>query len=158
MGELDDIEAMRIGMRGCDAVVCTVGVLERRPNTILSDGTRNLLKVAAEEEIRRVLVVTTLGLGDTRDQAHPLFRYLVRPVIRHSFADKERQEQAVMRSDLDWTLVRPAALTNGERTGAYRHGQDRSIRGRISRRDVADFLLRQLDDESYVRRAVAVAY
>ena len=158
MGELGDLEAMRMGIRGCDAVVCTAGVANRGPNVILSEGTRNLLLAADGEGIRRVLVVTSLGLGDTRDQTPLLYRYLVQPLIRHGLADKERQERAVMTSALDWTIVRPAELTNGARTGTYRHGLDRDIQGRISREDVADFLLRQLDDETYLRQAVALSY
>jgi putative NADH-flavin reductase len=72
-------------------------------------------------------------------------------------AAKEEQERLIRASDLDWTLVRPGGLTDGPRTGAYRFGLDRSIRGgRISRADVADFVLKQLSDSTFLRATPAV--
>ena len=71
---------------------------------------------------------------------------------------KERQEQAIMASDLDWTIVRPGGLTNGPRTGNYQSGLDKSIKAtRISRADVADFILKELAAGDYIRATPAVS-
>jgi putative NADH-flavin reductase len=75
------------------------------------------------------------------------------------FRDKEAGEAQIIRSDLEWTLVYPTMLTNGNRTGMYRTGEQLDLRGfpTISRADLADFLLQQLDDRTYVRRQVIVS-
>jgi putative NADH-flavin reductase len=66
-----------------------------------------------------------------------------------------------MRSALDWTIVRPGAFTDGPRTGEYRHGfppSDKAITHKVSRADVAEFMLKQLTDRSYLRRTPALSY
>jgi len=67
-------------------------------------------------------------------------------------------EALIGRSDTEWTILRPAALSNGPRTGRYRLGTDLRIRitSRISRADLADGLLRQLADSTYLRQAPAI--
>jgi putative NADH-flavin reductase len=70
-------------------------------------------------------------------------------------------KQKRARGSLDWTIVRPPRLTNGPHTGLYRHGSDikaASVVPTISRADLADFMLRQLDDPAYLRKAPAVMY
>lgn len=70
---------------------------------------------------------------------------------------KAEQEQLVKASGLDWVIVRPGGLTDGPRTGAYRYGTDPTLKaGRVSRADVADFVLRQLTDDSFLHQAPAV--
>jgi putative NADH-flavin reductase len=67
----------------------------------------------------------------------------------------------VKQSTLDWTIVRPPYLTDGPRTGSYRHGfstTDRRIQGKLSRADAADFMLKQLPDAAYIRRTCGVSY
>jgi uncharacterized protein YbjT (DUF2867 family) len=76
------------------------------------------------------------------------------------FADKEVQEKYIMESGLEWTIVRPAVLTNGRRMSNYRAftAEDSNIRPRISRINVADFMLRQIPDRQYVQKAVSLTY
>ena len=78
--------------------------------------------------------------------------------LRHVYRDKEVQERAIRQSDLDWVIVRPALLTNGRHTGVYQVGLTytrSSILPRISRADVADFMLKQLADDTYLCKAPA---
>jgi len=82
-------------------------------------------------------------------------------LLRAAFADHVSQEDHVIRSGLDWTIVRPAAYTDGERTGDYRHGfpaTEEGLKLKISRADVADFVLTQLADDSYICMTPGVSY
>jgi len=75
--------------------------------------------------------------------------------------DHEAKERFIKRSRLNWTIVRAPRLTNGRRTGAYRSGEDiraNSIIPTISRADVADFMLKQLTSDTYLRKAPGVMY
>lgn len=81
-------------------------------------------------------------------------------LLRTAYDDHQRQEQAVTGSGLDWTIVRPSAYTDGPRTGSYRHGfglDAEGLRLKISRADVAEFVLRQLGSDEYLRRAPGVS-
>jgi putative NADH-flavin reductase len=119
-------------------------VLFARTST-LSEGTRN---VARAMERLGFVCESSLGIGDSKGQLGFFFNYLLIPVLlRNIFADKEVQEKVIGESSLEWVIVRPAALTNGPRTGVYRSGfetGDKSIRARTLRADVADFMLGQV--------------
>jgi uncharacterized protein YbjT (DUF2867 family) len=81
--------------------------------------------------------------------------------LRGLFADKEVQERTIRDSTLDWVIVRPAALTNGPRTGRYRHGQNVGhwlFTRKVSRSDVADFMLKQLTEKEYLHMSPGVSY
>jgi len=86
---------------------------------------------------------------------------LIPLLLRNIFADKEIQERIIKDSMLDWVIVRPAALTNGPRRGVYRHGMNIGhwfFTAKISRADVADFMLKQLTDNTYLRKTPGVSY
>jgi putative NADH-flavin reductase len=131
-------------------------------STIREDGTRNVIAAMDNADVKRLVCLSSLGVADSRSNL-PLFtRYIIVGVfLRHAFADHERQEALVRQSTLDWTIVRPPRLKDGPRTGAYQHGfstTDRNIKGIISRADVADFMLKQLADDSYLHRTPGVSY
>jgi putative NADH-flavin reductase len=85
----------------------------------------------------------------------------VRVLLRRVYTDHVRQEDCVKQSRLDWTIVRPVTLTDGDRTGEYRHGfssTDKTLKLKISRADVADFMLRQLTDRTYLHNTPGLSY
>ncbi len=82
-------------------------------------------------------------------------------ILPFYYWDKQRQEQVIRASSLDWVIVQPGALTNGSKRGVYRHGGDIGNwlwTVRISRADVADFMLNQLADDTYLRAAPGVCW
>lgn len=81
--------------------------------------------------------------------------------LKEAFADHVDQERYVRESDLDWVIVRPAAFTDGPVTGEYKHGfasTDKELTLKISRADVAHFILEQLEDDTYLRRTPGLSY
>jgi putative NADH-flavin reductase len=159
--DVTDRAAAADTIRGCDAVVSLLGPgAVRGPTTVRSDATDTIMAAMRETGVRRLVVVT--AAGHSTDGDGPATRIVLKPLLsallRHSFADMRRTEQIVRGSGLDWTLVRPPRLTDGPHTGTYRTSVDRNVRGglRLSRADLADFLLRCV--ESAPGRVVAVAY
>jgi hypothetical protein len=117
-----------------------------------------------EHGLRRFVCQTAWGVGESQQDpglAGAFFmKVLVPPLLRDEYADKEAQERIVHESDLEWVIVRPMILTNGPWTNDYRIGVDLKP-GRhpyISRADVADFLIRQLADDTFVRKMPAIGY
>jgi len=133
-----------------------------RTPPLLSQATKCILAAMEREGTKLLVCESSLGVGDSKGQLGPLYNYFIIPVLlRHVFADKEVQEKAMECSHVDWVIVRPGALTNGPKTGNYRAGfpvTDKSIQARISRADVADFMLKQLTDRTYIGKTPGVSY
>lgn len=161
-GDVLDAESLEIAMRGQDAVLSALGHKQFFfPARILSEGTRNIVRTMERHGVRRLVCETSLGIGDSAGRMGLYYTFFVIPLILPLyFWDKTRQERIIAGSDLDWVIVRPGALTNGEERNRYRHGRRvgsflRTVR--ISRADVADFMLNQLTSDTYLRTAAGVA-
>jgi putative NADH-flavin reductase len=157
VGDVLDAQAVRRCVDGAEAVLCVLGS-HGAAEPVEARGTERIIEAMQEAGVRRLVAVTSLGVGDSRTQINWLFRTIMDLTLKRIMAAKEEQERLIMASDLDWTIVRPGGLTDAPRTGAYRFGLDRSIRGgRISRADVADFVLKQLTDPTFLRATPAVS-
>ena len=161
-GDVMDITSVEQAVQGQDAVVCVLGAGRKTTGTIRSDGTQYIIQAMEKAGIRRFICQSTLGAGDSWENLNFLWKYIMFGfLLRQVFADHEKQEKYVKQSSLDWTIIRPGAFVDGERTGNYRHGfpgTDKTSKLKISRADVADFILEQLKDNSYIHKTPGVSY
>jgi putative NADH-flavin reductase len=159
-GDVFDPERVAEAVRGQDAVMCALGA--GRKGKVRSTGTANILAAMERHGIRRLACLSTLGVGASLQNLNFFWRYLIFGLlIREAFADHVAQEAVIEQSNLDWIIVRPAAFTDGPPTGLYRHGfgpGEKALKLKISRADVAGFMLRQLADDTYLRRAPGLSY
>lgn len=159
-GDALDPAAVEQAVQGQDAVVCVLGA--GRKGLIRAEGTKNIIRAMEKTGVRRLICQSTLGVGDSRGNLNFWWKYIMFGLLlRPAYADHVRQEELVKQSSLDWTIVRPAAFTDGARTGEYRHGFPANAKGltiKISRADVADFLLRQLTNDAYLRKTPGLSY
>jgi putative NADH-flavin reductase len=150
-------------LAGADAVIQTLGV-SPTPELIFggthlfSVATRILVNAMEASAVRRFICVTGFGAGDSRGRGGLLYNAALCLILGRIYADKDAQEWIIRRSRLDWTIVRPTILTEGRRTGAYRVLVDARDWGSgfISRADVADFLVKQVNDRSLVDKTPAL--
>lgn len=161
-GDVLDPASLDAAMRGQQAVLCALGHKQFfRPSRILSAGTANLLRAMESHGVRRLVCETSMGIGDSAGRMGLDYTFFTIPLILPwYFWDKTRQERLIARSDADWVIVRPAVLGNGPRSGRYRHGA--GLGGwlwapRVSRADVADFMLAQLRSNRYLGGAPRVS-
>jgi putative NADH-flavin reductase len=162
-GDVLDSASVEAAMRGQEAVVSALG--HKRffyPTRILSEGTRNILRAMEAHGVPRLVCETSLGIGDSAGRMGLYFTLFTIPVVLpFYFWDKTRQERIVAESNVEWVLVRPGMLTNSNKRGRFRHGHDVGSlfwTVRISRADVADFMLNQLASHTYLRAAPGVAW
>ncbi len=156
VGDVLDSVAVANCVRGAEAVICALGSHGGK-DPIEARGTERILAAMRDSGARRLVVVSSLGVGDSRAQIHWLLRVIMDLTLKRILAAKAAQERLVQASGLDWIIVRPGGLTDGPRTGAYRFGLDRALAGgRISRADVAEFVLRQLTDDRFLHQTPAV--
>ncbi len=129
---------------------------------VYSDGAHNVIATMREFAVDRLVAVTAAGVGAGNDPNLSLFYRLIfmRYMLRSVYEDMERMENEIMLSDMNWTIVRPAALTDGPLTGEYRVAEGRSLPDakQISRADVAAFMLKTLDIDLWDYKGVAIAY
>jgi len=162
-GDVLEPASVDAAVAGQDAVLCALG--HKRwlgPTRILSDGTRNLVAAMARHGVRRLVCETSLGIGDSWGRMGLYYTAFVGVfILPFYFADKVRQERIIRESALEWIIVRPGALNNGRRRGALRHGPKVGSwiwTVRISRADVAAFMLDQLTDDRYLRATPGVSW
>ena len=156
-GDVADAAEVERAVAGQGAVLSALGVgRPLRHDQAVVEGVRHILKAMERENVRRLVYLSTSGVRESREGAGFLVRLMAASLIRHEIGDHEIKEGLVRASTLDWTIVRAPLLTNGRRTGGYRSGEDVSARSplpMLSRADVAEFMIRQLDDVSFVRKA-----
>ena len=159
-GDVMDQASIEQVMPGHDAVISALGAGGK--GGVRAAGTRNLIEVMQKCGVRRFVSLSSLGVGESRRNLNFLWKYIMFGLLlRRAYADHVLQEEHVKNSDLDWTIVRPGAYTDGERTGDYRHGFSTTatdLKLKISRADVADFMLNQLTDDSYLRMTPGISY
>ena len=159
-GSALSVDSVTEAVRGHDAVLLTMGGGLR--GTTRSDGTRATIRAMQATGVRRLICQTTLGAGDSRANLNLWWKYVMFGLLlRGAYRDHHVQEDLVRASGLDWTIIRPAAFTDGERTGEYRHGFGPGATGltlTISRKDVADFMLSQLGSDAYLHQAPGQSY
>jgi putative NADH-flavin reductase len=162
-GDVLDYASLESAVKGHDAVMCALGHKQFfRPTRILSEGTGNLLRAMNAHGVRRLVCETALGIGGSAGRMGVYYTFFVLPIILpFYFWDKTRQERLIAATGRDWVVVRPGALTNGAKRGRYRHG--RTVGSllwtvRISRADVADFMLNQVSDNTYLGAVAGVCW
>lgn len=161
-GDILDSASISSAVMGQDAVCVTIGIkVTRKPVTIFSKGGKIVVEAMKNSNCKRLIVVTGIGAGDSKGHGGFLYDKLFTPLfLKTIYEDKERQEAIVRESGLDWVIVRPGFLTNGPRTGQYRALTDlKGVKaGKISRSDVADFILREAVEMKYKHQAPLLTY
>jgi biliverdin reductase/flavin reductase len=145
-----------------DAVITSVSVGNalregRKPTTLFSEGTRNVIAAMERQGIRRLVCLSSSAV-EPDPVLGIVFGKIMRPLLfKEMYADMSRMEDEVRKSGLDWVIVRPSTLTDDPTSGRYILEIDRIPKGwRVLREDVAEFVLDQLRDDRYLGRAVAI--
>ena len=161
-GDILDQGSIESALGGQDVVCVTIGIkATRKPVSIFSRGTKAVVEAMKNSQCRRLICVTGIGAGDSRGHGGFLYDKIFNPLfLKTIYEDKDRQEAIVRESGLDWVIVRPGFLTNGPRTGEYRALTDlKGVKaGKISRADVADFILREAAEMKYKGQTPLLTY
>ncbi|MFI5527379.1 NAD(P)-dependent oxidoreductase [Kitasatospora sp. NPDC051853] len=163
-GDVLDPADWRSAPAGQDAVVSCLGATDGRgPTRVYSRGTAHLVAAMREHGVARLLCLSSAGLDPEPDVPwfqRLVIRAVVQPRYRNAYADMAAMEAALAGSAVDWTVVRAPMLTDGPLTGRYRTAVGTRLPrpGRISRADLAHYLLTALDDRATHRAVVEIGY
>ena len=158
-GDASNPAAVRAAVTGQQAVVDTIGGKTPWKSTMLEQtAARNIIAAMQAVSARRIIVVSMMGLGSSRPQAPFWYSSLLMATFLHgSTADKAAMEAVIMASDLDYTIVRPPILTETSATGSILTPTPPTKAHKITRADLAQFLVDQITGTQYLKQAVVVA-
>jgi putative NADH-flavin reductase len=163
-GDALDPTAVERAVGGHQAVLSALGGRPGVTDHLVSEGTRNIVKAMADAGVRRLVVQSGMHVaafdGHPEDLTLPMRLLLPRLAkLRPLFQDKVVQEALLRDSGLDWVIVRAATLTDRPGTRTYRVGARLRLgmRSRIARADVAAFMLRALDDDTWLHQAPRIS-
>ncbi|MGD0995487.1 MAG: SDR family oxidoreductase [Candidatus Bathyarchaeia archaeon] len=161
-GELSDAALIETAVKGTDAVLSALGPRGGSKNKPLTQGMRNIIAAMNNQGVRRLIMTSTLSAKDSKDK--PDFRTkamvnLVKTTMHAAYEDIVSVAETVRASDLEWTIVRLAILNNKPKSGKVKVGYVGSgeVGTQISRADIADFMLKQIEDTKYLREAPAIS-
>lgn len=159
-GDVLQPESVKKAVAGHDVVLCALGA--GRKGTVRSVGTLNILKAMEEKGVDRLICQTTLGCGESKGNLNFFWKYIMFGwLLKDAFIDHEQQEKHIVNSKVNWTIIRPAAFTDAEKTEKFLHGfgpNENELELKISRADVAYFMLQQLSNQQYLHQKVALSY
>lgn len=161
-GDVIDYQRVEDAIRNQDAVLSALGASSpfKRDLTLIK-GIQNITTAMMDQKVKRFIYQSFLGVRENRKELGFLMNNIVSIILKNVIIDHEAKEEIIVKSNLDWTIVRPPRLTNGSFTGKYKDGEHiktRSIFPSISRADVADFMLKQLTDRKYMHKKPRIMY
>jgi putative NADH-flavin reductase len=145
-------------MIGQQAVIESIGgTTPYKATTLETSSIRYIIASMRTANVPRLITVSMMGIGDSRAQSPAWYKYLLMPTFLHgSTADKTNKEAAVTASDLEYVIVRPPILKDGPATGQIHILTANQTGHAITRADLANFLVDQLDSNANLNRAVTV--
>jgi putative NADH-flavin reductase len=164
-----DFDTVRKAMIGCDAVISTLslippaeglfGKLKSPPDT-MSVSISNTVKAMKEKNLRRIVVMTALGVGDSAKEIPAFILFIMKMTkIKHSYSDHDAQEKVLEKSDLDWTVIRPVRLNdnNDNLSILYNLKGVGKITTSISRNAVAHFMLDCIEKGQFIKQKPGIS-
>ncbi len=160
-GDATDAGSVAAAVAGHDAVINTIGgkTPYKSGITLEADVAKAVVAAMQRHAVRRLLVISSLGVGDSVPNATAVLRVLLKTFLRGSTVDKAAMERAVETSGLDWTIARPAVLNDDPATGSVRAFDPATGEKahKISRADLAAWLVTELGSTENVHRTVTIA-
>lgn len=161
-GDVLDPASVAALVTGQDAVCSCIGTIPTwKQVDVFSRGAANILAAMGKQGGQKLIAVTGVGAGDSRGHGGFFYDRVFKPLLLKTiYADKDREEALIRTSRVQWMIVRPGFLTNGPRTRKYRA----LVRlagvkaGKISRLDVADFILKELKKPRHFRKTPLLTY
>lgn len=160
-GDVQNLEPVLAAVNGADAVLSVLGPTENKPTFAVTRGTKNILEAMQSHNINRLIISAGAGVGDPEDEpkfVNRIINWILMLTARWVYEDMVQTVEAVRASDLDWTVVRVPMLVDGEPTGEIREGYvGKGMGPRITRGDLAKYMLDQIKREDQIQQAPAIS-
>lgn len=158
-GDAREADAVARAIRGQDAVLSAFGPRSLKKDDLQEVFMRNLIAGMEQAGVKRLIQLSAWGAGDSYPQASLLFKISRHTLLKYLYDDKNKAENLLSASSLDYTNVRPGRLENKPAKGMVRAAADgRGLSRSTARPDVAAFMVAQLNDASWIRKSPLIGY
>ena len=159
IGDIFDTDSVTQAIKGQDAAICALGAgSDLKKTTVRASGTSNIIKGMQQNNVKRLVVITAMGVGESWDTLSMINKFFFAVLLKSSRDDHEAQEAAVKESGLDWTIIRPSGLVDTPRTGVYDFGENIPAKtSKIARADVADLIIKELEQNSNIGKELTIS-
>jgi len=159
-GDVKDYASVENAIEGHDAVLSALGVSKPlKKDPVVIEGIKNILQAMEKLNIKRFIYLSFLAVGQGRKDAGFLIKHVISRIVHNEIEDHEEKEALIKASNLEWTIIHPPKLTNGVKRGIYRIGENiksTSFLATLSRAGLADFMMKQLNDNRFLRKTVRI--
>lgn len=159
VGQLNEKDKLKSAIIGSDACISTLGgasMTKHSPQ--IMEGIDNIISIMEEVNVRRFIYMSSIGAGNSRYcMPQPIRFFIADLMLRVPLADHTVNENRIIQSQLEWTVIRPGGLTDGPKRENLKHGSEETkLKGNlsISRSSVATFILNQLSSRNYLNKSV----
>lgn len=148
---------------GVDVVISCLGSRNRKPTTVYSEGMTNILTGMQKVDVTRIICLSAGAVVVPPNASFIvkfIIKYILQKLFKYSYADMLKMETILKHSDVNWTVIRPPRLLNGDKTGIYRTITNDHLPNMTSlkRADLADYIIHHLDDEKTFKNRVEISY
>ncbi len=162
LGDATNKGDLQKSIHNAEAIIITLGTAKNmKTTTLFSDFAKILVEINSENKIDvPVIFVTGFGAGESQNYVSWLVKMFLKYLLKDVYADKTKMEEIITQSDMKWTVVRPGRLLDKELTEKYRIENTlfKGINiGGINRADVADFLIKQAEKQTELKKYVAIS-
>jgi putative NADH-flavin reductase len=163
VGDFNNYDSVKKSIAKADVIIVSVGMMPTRKSvSLFSKGTENIIKVLKETNRTPLLIVVTgIGAGDSEGHGSFVYNKISKPLfLKTIYDDKNKQEEMLKKEYRNWIIIRPGFLTNGAKTTHYKiYTNLEGVKAKkISRADVADFILNQANNPSYIGKTPLITY
>jgi putative NADH-flavin reductase len=162
LGDATNKADLLSSIQNADAIIVTLGTSKNmNATTLFSDFAQLMVEIHKENKIDIPFIfVTGFGAGESKNYVPWLVKMFLKYFLKDVYADKTKMEEIITNSDLNWTVVRPGRLFDKELTEKYRI-ENKLFKGinvgGINRADVADFLIKQAEEQTELKKYIAIS-
>lgn len=162
-GDVLQLNSFMDALKGQDAVISCLGIPKIQETTLYSEGMKNIVAAMKEAEVARIICISS-GAITTPPGSSFIMSFLLKNVLQRLYkpiySDMSLMEKTLSNSNLNWTVIGAPKLTDGKQTGKYRIITNQPLRNipKISRADLAEFMITKLDDKNMYKSRVEIAY
>ncbi|MGE5107773.1 MAG: NAD(P)-dependent oxidoreductase [Sphingobacteriales bacterium] len=161
-GDVKDYAVVENAIKEQDAVLSVLGVTKPlKKDPIVIEGIKNIIKAMEKQNVKRLVYLSFLAVGQGRKDAGFMIKNIISRIVHNEIEDHQVKEQLIKDSNLEWTIIHPPKLTNGIKKAVYRIGENiksTSFLPTLSRADLAGFMIKQINDNSFLRKTVRIMY
>jgi putative NADH-flavin reductase len=154
---------LKAALSGQDIVVSCLGMRNTGPTQLYSQGVRNIIEAMQRENVNRIICLSAAAvIIPPRGSAIMKFvvKYILQRIFKYSYADMLLMEEMLRGTNLNWTVIRPPRLIDGKKKGVYRSSINEPLKhpSKISRADLADYIVNHLSDDATFKGLAEVSY